>query len=99
MPRDLPLGNGRLLVNFDSHYQLRDIYFPNVGKENQTTGHPCRLGVWADGQFRWLDDPGWQRTLRYMPGTLVTDVRLNHPDLQLRITCHDVVDFHEDILV
>lgn len=34
MPRDIPEGNGSLLVTFDEDYFLRDIYFPQVGKEN-----------------------------------------------------------------
>jgi len=28
MPRDVPVGNGSLLITFDRLYQLRDIYFP-----------------------------------------------------------------------
>ena len=51
MPRDLPVGNGSLLVNFGTGYQLRDIYYPHVGQENQTLGGPNRFGVWADGEF------------------------------------------------
>ena len=56
MPRDLPLGNGSLLVAFDQSYQIRDLYWPHVGQENHALGHPFRTGVWADGQFRWFDD-------------------------------------------
>lgn len=37
MPRDLPLGNGRLLINFDQNYNIRDIYYPYVGKANHST--------------------------------------------------------------
>src|SRR5258708_24218084 len=51
MPRDLPLGNGDLLVTFDSRYQLRDIYFPQVGLENHTGGDPCRFRGGADRVF------------------------------------------------
>src|SRR6478672_8907170 len=72
MPRDLPLSNGKLLVNFDSTYTLRDIYYPYVGLENQTDGHECRLGVWADGRFAWLSESGWSRQLLYEPDTLAT---------------------------
>jgi glucoamylase len=43
MPRDLSLANGSLQVMFDAAYRLRDIYFPNIGKENHTTGHTCRF--------------------------------------------------------
>ena len=52
MPRDLPLGNGDLLVTFDSRYQLRDIFYPYVGMENHTVGDPSRFGIWADGAFQ-----------------------------------------------
>jgi GH15 family glucan-1,4-alpha-glucosidase len=53
--------------------------------------------VWVDGQFRWVDDAGWQRTLDYAHDTLVTRVTLRHPDLALRLVCQDIVDFHEDL--
>src|SRR5205807_8385523 len=55
MPRDIPIGNGSLLVTFDLAYNLRDVYFPRVGQENHTAGHACRFGVWVDGDFSWLD--------------------------------------------
>ena len=97
MSRDIPVGNGSLLVNFDQTYQLRDLYWPHVGQENHTNGHPSRFGAWVDGQFRWVSDDGWQRTLDYAHDTLVTHVMLHHPDLALRLVCQDVVDFHEDL--
>jgi glucoamylase len=99
MPRDLPLGNGSLLVAFDKDYQIRDLYWPHVGQENHALGHAFRSGVWVDGQFRWFDDSRWERKLRYMPGTLVTDVTLKHPDLGIVLRVADGVDFHENLLV
>src|SRR5579883_3249566 len=72
MARDLPIGNGSLLINFDRQYQLRDLYFPHVGKENHSAGHPFRFGVWANGPFRWIDDDLWQREMVYESDTLVT---------------------------
>ena len=63
MPRDLPLGNGNLLVAFDSNYQIRDLYWPHVGQENHANGHPFRMGVSVSGVFRWLSDVDWQREL------------------------------------
>jgi oligosaccharide amylase len=97
MPRDIPVGNGSLLVNFDQRYQLRDLYWPHVGQENHTDGHPCRFGVWVGGQFSWISDEGWARTLCYEHDTLVTQVTLYNPGLSLRIVCRDLVDFHEDL--
>ena len=98
MPRDIPLGNGKLLVTFDRYYQIRDIYFPHVGKENQTVGHPSRFGVWVDGQLSWLG-PDWQISLKYRDGTMVSQVEAYHPGLQVRLVCSDAVDFYEPVYV
>ncbi len=99
MPRDIPVGNGSLLVAFDDLYQIRDFYFPYVGKENHSEGHPFRFGVWIDGEFSWIGEGGWTRSLRYKPETLVTDVRLTNAALEIEIISHDAVDFHENIFV
>lgn len=99
MPRDIPIGNGSLLVAFDARYQLRDLYWPHVGQQNHAGGHPFRLGAWVDGDFRWMDDGGWERDLRYAEGTLITDVTLIHLDLQVQLRVVDAVDFHENLLV
>lgn len=97
MPRDIPVGNGSLLVNFDSTYQLRDLYWPHVGLENHTAGHPFRFGVWVDGQFSWVSQDDWQRHLEYEPATLVTNVSLANNRLGVRLLVKDVVDFHENL--
>ena len=55
------------------------------------------MGVWVDGQFSWVSDNGWQRTLDYEHDALVTQVTLHNPDLALRLICQDVVDFHENL--
>jgi len=97
MPRDLPLGNGDLLVTFDSRYQLRDIYYPQVGLENHTGGEPCRFGIWADGSFAWSGDDGWERDLVFAHETLVSEVTLGHSGLGLRVRCRDTVDFDRNL--
>lgn len=98
MARDIPVGNGALLVTFDADYRIRDIYFPYVGQENHTTGHPCRFGFFVEGHFSWVG-PAWQRSLDYGDDTLVTDVRLSHGGLALDIACQDAVDFHENVFL
>ena len=99
MPRDLPLANGHLLVNFDASYNLRDIYWPHVGERSHTQGHVNHTGIWVAGQFAWFDAPDWQRELLYEPNTLVTAVTLTHPALNVTISCTDVVDFDRDIFI
>lgn len=95
MPRDIPVGNGDLLITFDRFYRVRDLYFPHVGKFNHTDGNVQRFGVWADGRFAWIEDPGWERELTYLPDTLVTKVTLRHNELGIELVCNDAVDFHE----
>ncbi len=97
MPRDLPVGNGTLLVNFDAHYQLRDIYYPHVGQENQTQGEPNRFGVWIDGEFAWLSDDSWSLDLRYEVDSLVTRVVCTNERLGLELHCADCVDIGREI--
>ncbi|MHB1862437.1 MAG: glycoside hydrolase family 15 protein [Gemmatimonadaceae bacterium] len=98
MPRDLPLANGALLVAFGRDYLIRDIYFPNIGKENHATGHPFRFGVWTEGQMAWMG-PEWAPDLRFAAGTLVTDVKARHAGLAVSLACADAVDFFENVLV
>jgi len=95
VPRDLPLSNGNFLVNFDSHHHLRDICFPHVGKENHSYTRESRFGVWADGDFRWLDAPGWDLDLRYVDDALTTNVTATHPDLRVLITFEEAIDFYD----
>jgi len=99
MPRALTLGNGDLLVNFDARYNMVDLYWPYVGRENQTDGHACRMGIWADGKFAWIEDGAWQKQICYRRDTLVSDVVMENAALGLRLRCSDAVDFHEPLLV
>ena len=95
--RDIPVGNGSLLVNFDDKYQIRDIYFPHVGQENHTEGFPFRFGVWVDGVFSWVFSDDWERSLKYLPDTLITDIRLINRKLEIELTFNDMVATDENI--
>ncbi len=97
--RDIPVGNGSLLVTFDDKYQIRDVYFPHVGQENHAEGYPFRFGVWADGEFSWIFSDDWKRELEYLPETLVTNVRLVNEKLDLEIISNDTVASHENIFL
>ncbi len=98
MPRDLLIGNGSLVVAFDSKYRPADIYFPHVGQENHA-GSPFRFGVWADGAISWIENEGWQRALTYLRETNVTDVQCQNDALSLRLRCYDVVDADANVYV
>lgn len=96
MPRDIPVGNGSLLVAFDKDYVLRDLYFPYVGFENHSIGHPFRFGIWADGAFSEMG-PEWQKDLRYIDDTLISQVKAANQRLGLELICNDVADFHLNV--
>ncbi len=98
MPRDIPLGNGRLLICFDGDYSIRDLYFPHVGQENHLSGNACRMGVFVDGSFSWVGDD-WRKELLYEEDTLVSRADLYHWGMGLLITCNGAVDFHENVYV
>lgn len=99
MARDLAIGNGSLLINFDQQYNLADLYYPHVGKYNHTNGAPSRFGVWVDGRFSWISDDGWKRELHYETHTLITSVIATNQDLGLELHCRDMVDFDRTLYV
>ncbi len=99
MPRDLPVGNGNLLVNFDRNYNIRDIYYPHVGKANHSNGCTSRTGIWVDGQFSWLSSSDWSRRMTYGADTLATLVTATNDQLQLELVFIDTVDFHRDVFL
>ncbi len=89
--RDIPIGNGSFLLNFDEKYQIRDIYFPHVGQENHTEGYPFRFGVWTAGKFSWVSSDEWKRKLEYHSNTLATKVELENERLGVFIKATDTV--------
>jgi GH15 family glucan-1,4-alpha-glucosidase len=99
MPRDLPLSNGNVMINFDDDYNIRDVYYPHVGQDNQTVGDRSRFGVWCDGSFAWIDSPVWQKQLDYEETTLVTRVIAQAPSLGLHMEIGDAIDFDRDLFV
>ncbi|MEW6002509.1 MAG: glycoside hydrolase family 15 protein [Nitrospirota bacterium] len=99
MPRDIPVGNGSLLITFDQDYCLRDIYYPCVGKENHTDGHKFRFGVWVDGKFNWVSSKDWHLGIKYAHETLITVVTALNENLGISLLCNDVVDYTENIYI
>jgi oligosaccharide amylase len=98
MPRDIPIGNGKLLVTFDQDYCLRDIYYPRVGKENHSDGHKFRFGIWADEKFKWVDRE-WSPKLDYVHESLLTHVTALNETLGISLSCNDLIDYRENIYI
>ena len=98
MPKDIPVGNGNLLINFDGNYQIRDVYYPLIGQENHSNGGPFKFGVWVDGNISWMGS-NWKKDLRYQDDALVTSVYLKNEDLNLELQCEDTVDIDLNVFV
>lgn len=99
MPRDIPIGNGNILIAFDKNYILREFCFPYVGEENHAQGELFRLGFYVNGKFSWVSDAGWQRSLDYLDDTLATEVKLKNKELNISVVANDFVDYEENIYV
>ena len=97
MPRHLVVGNGKILVNLDQNAYIRDIYYPFVGQLNHVGGYRCRVGIWVDGQFSWLDDPEWTMKLSYIEDSLVTDVEAVNNSLGITLLMNDGVHQRDPI--
>lgn len=96
MARDIPVGNGSLLVACDTHGLIRDFFYPHVGEQNHAGGAPFRVGLWEDGEFVWLPH-GWDCSVDYLDDTMVTQVLWSSASRSLRLTCNDLVDFQENL--
>ena len=99
MPRHLVAGNGKMLINLDRHGFIQDLYYPYVGQLNHVGGYPCRVGLWVEGQFTWLNEAGWNIELQYEPDSLVTRVTATHPVLGITLTINDGVHQRESIFL
>ncbi|MCE5184496.1 MAG: glycoside hydrolase family 15 protein [Planctomycetaceae bacterium] len=97
MARDIPVGNGSLLVAFDKNAQIRDVYFPYVGQENHAGG-PFRFGAWCEGAFEWTD-AGWEIQRDYLHCSMTTALVFTSKAMGIRIRSNDVVDFNENVFL
>ncbi len=96
MVRHLPLGNGRLLVGFDSENRLVDFYYSKFQAENHSGGKPFRYGISVDNSFRWIDRSVislWD----YLDHTMIG---ISRYDLfGIKFENNDFVDVYDDVLV
>ncbi len=99
MPRNLVLGNGQMLVTFDSSMAMRDLYYPYVGLWNHIGGQRSSMGVWTEGQFSWVGSTGWDCQIGYSKETLVGSSHLDNSELEIGLHCLDAVHYQEDVLL
>src|SRR5690242_356923 len=99
MARHLVIGNGKLLVNLDKNFYIRDIYYPYVRQLNHVGGQYCRFGIWVGGQFSWLDEQEWKFEIGYIEDCLVTNVIANSDRLNVDLHMNDGIHQRESIYI
>lgn len=99
MARPLVIGNGEVLICFDSRMVMRDLYYPRVGQVNHIVADRNQIGIWVDGDFTWLGDDGWERHLGYRPGSLVTQSWAAHRRLGIELTFRDAVHHRKNVFL
>ncbi len=100
MPKPIFLGNGQMLLGLDEHGQVYDLYFPNVGLENHTSGNLVhKIGVFAEGKLRWLDHPSWQVKLQMHSDSMVGEMDAINTELQVRLQSTDIVYNEKNIFI
>ncbi|WP_252897055.1 hypothetical protein [Metallosphaera hakonensis] len=85
-----------MLVNFDEHGRIVDLYYPYVGMENQTSGIPVRVALW-DGKNVFFDE-AWKAEVSYEDGTNLVEVRWTLDNVGLEISSYNFVDVSEPIM-
>lgn len=99
MTRHLVLGNGNLLLCIDKSAQIRNFYYPYVGKEDHVRGHHHRIGVWVEGLFSWTSDDSWKSEILYKKESLVGDSIFVNKDLGISLRIIDAVHYSKNVYV
>jgi len=100
MPKALTLGNGNMLVCFDKHGQVNDLYFPHIGLENHIGKDSLhRVGVFVDGHLSWLSGDDWKVDLSSPPDTHMGIISAKNASLGVSILFNDVVYNEKNIFL
>jgi GH15 family glucan-1,4-alpha-glucosidase len=101
MARPVVLSNGQLFVGLDENGLVHDFYYPYVGLENLTNARSSqhKIGIWADGQFKWTDDGSWEVSVQYEDDTMVSQIKLRSNDLGVTLELHDYIDIDTNSLI
>ena len=99
MARSVILGNSSLTVGLDEKGLVHDFYYPYVGLENLTTARmqPHHIGVWVDGDFSWIADDSWARTVDFEDTALVSKITYISSVIGIKLHFLDFVDCNYNI--
>jgi len=96
MVRYLPIGNGRVLVNFDSDYRIADFYYSKDLSENHSVGKPFRFGICVDKNFKWIERDAIKNG-DYLDHTMIGNLKSEFNGISMEF--NNFVDIYEDIYI
>ncbi len=101
MARPVMLSNGQLMVGLNEAGLVHDFYYPYVGLDNLTTARSVhhKIGIWADGEFSWVDESSWETHVDVETDALIGTVELINNALGIAIHTKDFVDAHTNALI
>lgn len=101
MARPVVLSNGQLFVGLDNMGLVHDFYYPYVGLDNLTTARSLqhKVGVWADGQFKWTNDGSWDVKVDFSSEALISAITMRSDDLGVSLDFTDFVDPQYNALI
>lgn len=96
MAKEIVLGNKKLSISYDSNINIKDIYYPYIGDENQLEEDKNRIGFWVAGKFSWIDEE-WKKDLNYQKDSLVSNIKASTDYLNIEIKEKAAVHFDKNI--
>lgn len=101
MGRPVVLSNNQLFVGLDENGLVHDFYYPYVGLENLTNARSTqhKIGVWADGKFKWTDDGSWEVSVNFESEALISHITLSSKELEISLLLQDYVDESNNALI
>jgi GH15 family glucan-1,4-alpha-glucosidase len=99
--RPVVLSNGQLFVGLDNMGLVHDFYYPYVGLDNLTTARSLqhKVGVWADGQFKWTNDGSWNVEVDFSSEALISTITMRSDELGVSLDFMDFVDPQYNALI
>jgi len=99
MSTSIVLANGSLLINIDYQLKITDLYFPNIGSENQLNRYTNEIYFSYDDNLIELSEKNFEVQINYKPKYLIGDSSIKSISYPLTINFEDYVLADKNIFI
>jgi GH15 family glucan-1,4-alpha-glucosidase len=99
MSTALVLANKRLLINIDYNLQLKDLYFPHIGQENQLNRYLNRMFLFFDNAIHEVNNNEWEIRVDYLKDIMIGSSSIRHRATGIQVEFEDYVDPDTNIYI